>query len=184
MKKNVLVVIIICLASINTGLFAQQRQTDEGRKERFEKFKVEREAYISKTMNLTEEEKSAFWPLCNEFQMKKFELNKTLRQETRKIYQARKDNQALTEADYKKIIELSIRTKAQEAQLEKEYTDKFLQVIPAEKVFLYQQAEQQFGKTLIEQRDKPNAPSFREKKGDANPGAAKARTEKRREKKD
>jgi hypothetical protein len=154
MKKTVLIAFIMCLASINTCLFAQQhKQTDEQRKARFEAFKVEREAFISQTMKLTDDEKTAFWTLCNEYQIKKFELNKTLREETRKIYQARKNNQTVTEADYKKVIELGVQVKAKEAQLEQEYTEKFLKVIPAEKVFLYQNSERQFGEKMIRNRD-------------------------------
>ncbi|GHS97082.1 hypothetical protein FACS189421_03250 [Bacteroidia bacterium] len=154
MKKPVLIAIIICLAGINTSLFAQQRQqTGEQRKERFEKFKVEREAYISKIMQLTDNEKTAFWTLCNEYQVKKFELNKTLREETRKLNQARKDKQTVTEANYKKVIELGIQVKAKEAQLEQEYTEKFLKVISAEKVFLYQNSEKQFGERMIRDRE-------------------------------
>ena len=149
MKKSVLFAIIFCFAGINSGLLAQQQQTSGDRKVRFEKFKAEREAYITETMQLTDDEKKAFFPLCNELQMKKFELNKTLRQEIRKINKARKDHQSVSEAEYKQVIELSAQVKLQEAQLEQEYITKFLQVVPAEKVFLYQKSEQDFGTKMV-----------------------------------
>jgi len=154
MKKIVLVVTMICLTGIISGGFAQQRPStqrpsEEERKARFEKFSAEREAFISKAMKLTDEEKKAFWPLCNELQMKKFELNRTLREEMRKIMRAQRENQPVSEADYKKALELGSRVKLQEAQLEQEYLTKFLQVIPAEKVFLYRQSEQSFGERMI-----------------------------------
>ncbi|MDR0540591.1 MAG: hypothetical protein LBH19_00075 [Dysgonamonadaceae bacterium] len=152
MKKSVLIVLLVCLAGNASGVFAQQRPSDEDRKARFERFKAEREEFISKAMKLTDDEKKAFWPLCNELQLKKFELNKTLRDEMRKINQARRANQAVAEADYKKAIELSSRVKVQEAQLDQEYASKFLQVISAEKVFLYRQSEQNFGERMIRDR--------------------------------
>ena len=157
MKKIVLVVTMICLTGIISGGFAQQRSSaqkpsEEERKARFEKFNAEREAFISKAMNLTDEEKQAFWPLCNELQMKKFELNRTLREEMRKINRARRENQPVSEADYKKALELGNRVKIQEAQLEQEYLVKFLQVIPAEKMFRYRQSEQNFGERMIRER--------------------------------
>ncbi|MDR0865465.1 MAG: hypothetical protein LBO74_11115 [Candidatus Symbiothrix sp.] len=148
MKKGLLFTIMICLASIS--LFAQQ--TDNKKKEQFENFKVEREEFISKAMKLTADEKKEFWPLCNELHLKKFELNKPLREEIRKIHKARKANQPVSEADYKKVIELAVEVKKKEAQLEQEYTEKFLKVIPAEKVFLYQGAERQFGKETMKKR--------------------------------
>jgi Spy/CpxP family protein refolding chaperone len=150
MKKGLLLTIMICLASIS--LFAQQTE-DKKKKEQFEKFKTEREEFISKAMKLTADEKKEFWPLCNELQLKKFELNKPLREEMRKIHKARKANQPVSEAEYKKVIELNVEIKKKEAQLEQEYVEKFLKVLPAEKVFLYQSAERQFGKETIGKRD-------------------------------
>jgi hypothetical protein len=152
MKKSVLIVIMICLVGNVSGVFAQRRPSDEDRRERFEKFKTEREAFISKAMNLTDDEKKAFWPLCNELQMKKFELNKPLRDEMRKISQARREHQAVSDANYKKVLELSHRIRVQEAELDQEYLHKFLQVIPAEKVFLYRQSEQNFGEKMMRDR--------------------------------
>jgi len=154
MKKIVLVVMMICLTGIISGGFAQQRPSmqrpsEDDRRARFEKLNAEREEFISKAMKLTDEEKKVFWPLCNELQMKKFELNRTLREEMRKIARAQREKQPVSEADYKKVLEMSSRVKVQEAQLEQEYLAKFLQVIPAEKVFLYRQSEQSFGERMI-----------------------------------
>jgi Spy/CpxP family protein refolding chaperone len=149
MKKIVLIVAMFCLTGIGSGVFAQQRLSEEERRAQFEKFNAEREEFISKAMKLTDDEKKAFWPLCNELQMKKFELNRNLRDEMRKIMRAQRENQTVSEADYKKVIELGARVKVQEAQLEQEYLAKFLKVIPAEKVFLYRQSEQNFGERMI-----------------------------------
>ena len=153
MKKIVLFVTMICLTGSISGVLAQQqRPSEEERRARFEQFNAEREAFISEAMKLTDDEKKAFWSLCNELQMKKFELNRTLREELRKISRARRENQTVSEADYKKIIELSAQVKLQEAQLEQEYQTKFLQVISAEKVFLYRQSEQSFVERMIRER--------------------------------
>jgi hypothetical protein len=156
MKKRTLILLTICLALSATSTYAQQRPSEADRNARFEKFKAEREAFISKAMELTNEEKKTFWPLCNELQMKKFELNKTLRDETRKINRARREKQTIPEADYKHILELGSRVKIQEAQLEQEYLNKFLQVVPAEKVFLYQQSERSFGEQMIREQSNRN----------------------------
>jgi hypothetical protein len=142
----------MCLIALPVTLFAQSN--DEKKKEDFEKFKEQRKAYISQIMNLTESESVVFWPLCNEFQEKKFELNKTLRAEIRKIHEAKKAGKTVSAADYKKVVELGASVKLKEAQLESEYLTKFLTVLPAEKVYLYQQAEYQFAKTMFGDRKK------------------------------
>jgi hypothetical protein len=137
---------------LNTVLFAQQN--DERRRADFEKFKVQREKFINKAMSLTEDEAKVFWPVCNELQAKKFELNRTLRTEIHKIRQAKRDGKTVSEADYKKVIELNASVKVKEAQLEEEYVAKFLKVLPGEKVFLYQRAEQQFANEVFGRRER------------------------------
>jgi Spy/CpxP family protein refolding chaperone len=150
MKKGLILAVLFCFTSVNFALFAQQN--DEKRKENFEKFKVQRKEYISKAMKLTEDESKLFWPLCDELQVKKFELNKTLREEMHKVRQAKKEGKTTSEADYKKIVELSASVKVKDAQLEEEYVNKFLKILPAEKVLSYQRAEQQFAKEIFDKR--------------------------------
>lgn len=154
MKKTLSLILLFCFTMLSANSFAQDDKQNERRRERFEKFKAEREAFITQAMELTSDEAKAFWPLCDELQMKKFELNKTLRTEMRKWREARKEGKSLSEQECKKLVELSAETKLKEAQLEKEYIAKFLGVIPAEKVLKYQRAEQEFAKKMSENRHK------------------------------
>ena len=153
MKRGLVLVILCCFMSLN---FAVLAQNNERRKENFEKFKAERKEFISKEMKLTDDESKAFWPLCDEYQLKKFELNKDLRAEINKIRQAKKDKKTVSEADYKKVIQLRASVKIKEAQLEEEYMNKFLKVLSAEKVFLYQRTEQQFAGEMVKKRGNGN----------------------------
>ena len=153
MKRGLVFVVLLCFMSMNFALLAQQ---SERRKENFEKLRAERKEFIAKAMNLTEDESKSFWPLCDEFQQKKFELNKPLMEEIGKIRQAKKDKKTVSEADYKKVIALRASIKVKEAQLEEEYMNKFLKVLPAEKVFLYQRTEQQFAGEMVKKRGSNN----------------------------
>lgn len=148
MKKILLFICIICMTSFT--IHAQR--SDNDRKERFEKFQKERTEFISKEMKLTDEESDKFWPVCNELQLKKFEVNKPLREEMGKIRRAERENKKISDADYKKLIELGAEIKVKEVLLEKEYFSKFMEIIPAEKVFLYQKAEQEFGRKMMDNR--------------------------------
>jgi Spy/CpxP family protein refolding chaperone len=154
MKKRVLT-FLVGLMSVQFLLLAQTNN-DEKRKADFERFKARREAFISKAMDLTDDEAKVFWPLCNELQAKKFELNKALRAEIRKIRQAKKEKKNASESDYKKIIELRASIKVKEAQCEEEYIGKFLKIIPAEKIFLYQDAELRFANEMFGNHDRRN----------------------------
>lgn len=128
------------------GLFAltsivSAQSKDEKRKEHFEKFRAKRIAFITERVKLTSEEAQAFWPVCNELQEKKFTLNKPLWEARRERHRSK---EPLTEADYKKMIDLGIDIKIKEAQLEKEYLEKFKKILSAEKIFKYQRAEEEF----------------------------------------
>jgi hypothetical protein len=152
MKKGILLTVLFCMVGINLSLFAQQ--DDQQRREGFEKFKAERKEFISKAINLTDDESKGFWSVCDEYQAKKFELNKPLRDEIRKIRQAKKEGKTVSDTDYKKVVELSASIKVKEAELDEEYIIKFLKILPAEKVYLYQQAEREFAGKMVDRRNR------------------------------
>ena len=151
MKAKGIITILLCFMGFN---MMAQEQSDQQRKERFEKWQAERVEFISKSVDLTADEAKVFWPIANELQAKKWELNKALREEMRKIRNAKRENQTVSEADYKRVVELRLETKIKEAQLEQEYLDKMLKVLSAEKVYLFQQADLTFaGQTPTMQRN-------------------------------
>lgn len=146
------------LVGMNVFLFAQQ---EDKRRQEFEKFKEKREAFITKAMNLNTEEAKDFWPLCDELQGKKFELNRQVRKAMHEYNQAKKEGKHYAESEYKKLIELCANIRQKEVQLEQEYyTVKFPKVISAEKIFLYIQAEQQFARQILEQRERGKEQKF------------------------
>ncbi len=149
MKRNLIVLVFLFSFSL---IFAQEDK--EKRREDFEKFKAKRTEYISKEMNLTPEQSKAFWPICNELQQKKFQLNRELRAEMRKVFQKDKSGNKPTEDDYERLILLSADSKIKEAELDKEYMEKFKAVVSAEQIFKYQRAELHFARTFFD-KDKP-----------------------------
>jgi len=149
--KRIILILLLCVVGGSLSLSAQQ--PGNNRRGDFEKFKSERKVYISKEMNLTKEEAAAFWPLNDELQSKKFELNGELREQMHAIRQARREGKQRSDADYRKIIEAGAKVKVKEAELEERYLKKFLEVIPAEKMFRYQSAENEFARKMMDNRD-------------------------------
>ena len=143
MNKKIIFGLLLSLFVTN---IVSAQPKDNKRKEAFDKFKAQRVAFITEKVNLTSEEAIAFWPLCNELQEKKFELNKPLRELRR---DQRNEKKKLTAEDYLKIIDLNAEIKLKEAQLEKEYLEKFKKVLSSEKIFKYQQAEEDFMKQVF-----------------------------------
>ena len=149
MQKKLVWLLLFSFLGLNFHLFAQ----DNKRKAEFESFKKRRIAFITKAMNLTDDEAKVFFPLYNELQEKKFILNREVRRATREFTQAEKEGKTHSEEDYSNLIKLITDTNVQTAKLDQEYIAKFLEVISAKKVCLYIQAEQQFARDIaLEQR--------------------------------
>ena len=152
MMNRIILILLLCLFGGNSLLFAQKE--DDKRKAEFEKFKAERAAYMTKEMGLTKDEAAAFWPLNDELQKKKFELNNELRQLTNSLSRSKKDEKAISEEDYRKILRAGAKIRIKEAELDQEYLLKFLEVVPAEKIHKYQRAEREFARKVMDRRDR------------------------------
>ena len=148
MKKKGIFLLLL-LVSTNLFLFAQR---DDKRREEFEQFKEKRVAFITKAMALNTEEANAFWPLYNELQEKKFELNQQLRKAVYEFMKSVKTGKVHTASEYKDMVDLTAQFKINDAKLEEEYITKFSKVISYEKIFRYQQAELQFARQMLKQQ--------------------------------
>lgn len=149
--KNILLLVVLTLLSY-FPLSAQEQ--DQSRRGNFdiEAFKKKKAEFIIENVNLTDAEAKAFIPLTNELMDKRFELNRSIRKETREL--RKKTNK--TNADYERLLDASSTVKIKEAQLEQEYLQKFKKVLSAEKIYKYKQAEAQYMKDMVDQRSDGN----------------------------
>ena len=69
-----------------------------------EAFEARRNAFITAEVGLTPEEAAQFIPLCNELRQKKFEVGR----ECRKLSKEIRHKENPTDADYNKVIDLSL----------------------------------------------------------------------------
>jgi len=148
-KKGIFLLVLVGLIITNLSLFAQR---DEKRRAEFEQFKEKRVAFITQAVNFTADEAKVFWPLYNELQEKKFDLNRQQRKALSQFRESEKAGKTHTEAEYKDIVNLVVQLKEKDAALDEEYIAKFAKVIPYEKIFRYQQAELQFARQLLKPR--------------------------------
>ena len=148
MKRNLLLISTIFFLIPVYTLFAQDRKADEQKRQGLENFRTKRVDYFTKEIGLTEEEAKEFWPVCNELEEKKFEINRNMRQEIKKIRDAQKDGKNVSDAEYDKIINIITDTKGKEVEIEKEYIKKLRKILSPEKVFKYQRAEYRFAREV------------------------------------
>ena len=104
----------------------------------------QQKAFFTEKAGLTEDEAKAFFPVYNELQQKKRELNREMRRIMREAAGAQ-----ATEDQSLKAIDSMAETNIKIAELEKEYLQRFKKILPASKILKIQNAEEQFNSQIL-----------------------------------
>ena len=152
MKKILFASLLLLLTAVTAS--AQERPI---KKPHFspEEFQAKQRAYITEKAELSPEEADAFFPLFFELQKKKFDLEHNARKDFKK-----QRGVQMTEEECRNFVYKMADTKIEIAKLEREYTEKYLKVLPPCKLRRVQHAEGSFQRDLMkkmtEQRPKRN----------------------------
>jgi hypothetical protein len=113
---------------------------------RMEQIHSERIAFFTDKMSLTPDEARLFWPVYNELSTKREKIF----DERRKLGENfRTNRESLSEKEIEALSDKFIELQLQEAKLSEEYHRKFKAVLPAEKVMVFYQAENEFRNYLL-----------------------------------
>jgi len=135
MKKLLLILIL----TLSISSFAQ----DKNRKERIKALKI---AFITERLELTETEAQKFWPIYNAFDAE----NQKLRRET--VGKFRKaDFDSMSESEAKNLVEVMMKTDAEKHELKQQFAKDLLKVLPAKKIILLKATEDAFNRRMMEQ---------------------------------
>lgn len=148
LDKIIILTFVACSAVLS---FSAQAQ--EGKQHRHfdkEAFLAKKNAFITAEMGLTPEEAAAFIPLCNELQEKLFEAGRECRKWSKEV----RHNQNATDADYLRVIDECVSVNMKQAELEKEYFEKFKKVLSPRKLCKYKHAESKFAREFMRDGDK------------------------------
>lgn len=118
----------------------EEGQNPEARK----KIEAARIALITERLGLTPEQAEKFWPIYREFAMKRNGLRREMRDAARGI-----DKQNPDPAKQRELVELGLRLKQRELDLEKDYSDRMMRVISAQQVLRLHNAEAEFKRMII-----------------------------------
>lgn len=123
-------------------------------KQKKEKIKALKVAYITEELQLTSEEAAKFWPLYNAFDDKQ----KELKQEKKRAYLDRMDGTEINKLTDKEAAAMLSQMESNEEelyQLRKKFVTNLKGVIPAIKIIKLKKAEEGFNRKLLQQyRDK------------------------------
>ena len=100
--------------------------------------------YIIKQAELTEEESAAFFPLYFELQSKKHEANRSVWKQARAVAPHER-----TEEECVEMIDALADVKIACALLEKDYLQRFKEILPAKKLMRVQMAEERYQRELL-----------------------------------
>ena len=157
MRKSIFASLLLFIVAITAS--AQENN----KKPHFspEEFQAKQRTYITEKAELSPEEADAFFPLFFELQKKKFDLERNARKDFRK-----QPGEKMTEEECRRFVYNMADVKIEVAKLEREYTDKYLEVLPPCKVRRVQQAETSFQRDLMKKMTerRANGPKGMKKK--------------------
>lgn len=142
MKKSIVLLTIAIMFLAFTGYSQTKERPD------FEKFKSQKIAFLTEKMSLSPREAQDFWPVYNEFEKQRMELQQNRRQLELKT---RDENISFSDQEIIKMTREISATFRKEADIAIEYNEKFLKILPPQKVLQLYRAENQFRAHMFEQ---------------------------------
>lgn len=113
-----------------------------------EKYYAQKVAYLTSVMELTPDESAAFWPIYNEYEKKKSQLNENMKEHRQ---DAIHKGMAMSEDEALQMLKYHQQHMNEMHHLEIDYQNKYLKVISAKKVLLLLKAEKDFRRDLLKQ---------------------------------
>lgn len=109
-----------------------------------EKIEAAKIALITERLSLTPDQAQKFWPIYNEFSKRQQEVRLSFNQARRNH-----DPKTASEEDNKRILEMGMKAKEQTLQLERQYSERFLEVINNRQLLSLRKAEEDFTQMII-----------------------------------
>ena len=145
MKKQIKILALIAIVAVSVlTASAQPGHNYQQRKEQIKALKV---AFITTKLDLTVEEAERFWPVYNEFEKKKEELQKTFIQNR---WFEELNVESLTDEEAIQIADEQIIMAQKQLDLRKKYYIIYKSILPPKKVLLLFKAEKEFQRHLLE----------------------------------
>ncbi len=137
MKRQILILLTGALIFLNLDAFTQ----DNSHESRREKYRTEKIAFLTSHLDLTPAEAEKFWPVYNQMEKEKWETQKARRELENKVRDA---EESLTEKEVIQLTRDYAGSMQQEGELNTKYNEKFLKILPPQKVLGLYKAENEF----------------------------------------
>ena len=111
-----------------------------------EKIKAQKMAFITEKICLSPADAQKFWPVYNEFNLKKDSLNE-IRNNARKALRGKN----ISNKQKEEAIDIQLILRQKEAEISKQYHEKFKKILTIDQLIKLYDAEQEFKMRLVKQ---------------------------------
>lgn len=137
--KKTLLLFTIATFMVPGLLFAQDNNRDG--QDRWERYRSEKVAFLTDKLDLTPSEAQKFWPVYNEMEKERSEVQQQRRDLDRQVREA---TEKLTDKQITKLTRDYASNAEKEGSLATKYNEKFLDILPPQKVLKLYKAENEF----------------------------------------
>lgn len=137
--KRIFAIIFISLLLVTQG-FSQEQKRD-GNQDRWEKYRSEKVAFLTNKLDLTPQEAEKFWPVYNAMEKERSEVQKSRRDLEKQVREATEQS---SDHEIIKLTREFASNLEKEGMLATEYNEKFLKILPPQKVLKMYKAEGEF----------------------------------------
>jgi len=138
MKRTIFLVTLLVFMLGQIGVSGQDR--DEN-KDRWEKYRAEKVAFLTNKLDLTPKEAEKFWPIYNQMDKQRSEVQQERRKLEREVQEATEN---LSDQEIIKLTRDYTGNMEEECHLGTKYNEEFLKILPPQKVLRLYKAENEF----------------------------------------
>ncbi len=143
MKTIQKIVLALLMAAPSFGWAQQETEIQDPNARK--KIEAARIGLISERLGLTPEQAERFWPIYHEFSSQRKELVKEFREAQRQTGEDAPD------ARKQELVDLGLKIKQRELDLERDYAKRLLEVISAQQMLNLRNAEREFQRIILNQ---------------------------------
>jgi hypothetical protein len=135
--KKFMVLALVIFFTFN----ANAQKTDKDHKDRWEKYRSEKIAFLTTYLDLSPEEAQKFWPLYNQLENERWDAQKLRKEMEGKVLEAKEN---LPDHKIRQLTREFAASMKKEADMLVVYNEKFLEILPANKVLTLYKGESEF----------------------------------------
>lgn len=135
------ILFILTIFSFLLSQSAAWAQDDNDNNDRWERYRAEKVAFLTNKLDLTPQEAEKFWPVYNEMEKERGEVQRERRRLEREVQEATEN---LSDKEIIKLTRDFAGNMEKECHLGTKYNEEFLTILPPQKVLRLYKAENEF----------------------------------------